>query len=307
MRKRKNQNYIQAIAEVRSISAAAENLGISQPALSAYLKKAETELGAAIFDRACQSLEITEAGTAYLNYLERVEALRREMLQSVSDIQELRTGNVTVGGAVFFNVTYLPEAAAAFTEAYPGIDVDIVDGKVPELENMAQNGVIDIFITPVNDKDDRFCYEELIDERIFICVPAAWCPEKDGADEVSDGVRRMSGEELRALCDRTFIILRPNQDIRQRMDRLFEKYGCEPARTITAEQTMTTLALSRAGAGISLITESSAAAWNPGDSTVLYYIDDEICRRKMYVAYPRNKYLSAGAEEMIRFLKETNR
>ena len=61
---KKTVNYIKTIAEMRSISAAAESLGISQPALSAHLKKTEAEVGAVLFDRSRQPLELTEAGQA---------------------------------------------------------------------------------------------------------------------------------------------------------------------------------------------------------------------------------------------------
>ena len=63
---RQSFKYIKAIAEMRSISAAAESLGISQPALSSHLKKLEGEVGAVLFDRSRQPLELTEAGKAYL-------------------------------------------------------------------------------------------------------------------------------------------------------------------------------------------------------------------------------------------------
>ena len=51
MEKNNKQNYIKEIAETKSISIAAEQLGISQPALSTYLKKTEKDLGCLLFDR----------------------------------------------------------------------------------------------------------------------------------------------------------------------------------------------------------------------------------------------------------------
>ena len=80
-------DYIKTIAEVRSISVAAEKLGISQPALSNYLKKKEKELGAVLFDRNKQPLQLTEAGTIYLEYIERFSTLEHELQQRISDIE----------------------------------------------------------------------------------------------------------------------------------------------------------------------------------------------------------------------------
>ena len=72
--------YIQAIAETRNISAAADRLKISQPALSSHLKKLEEALDVIIFDRSKQPLEITDAGRVYLQYAARYQALDREFL-----------------------------------------------------------------------------------------------------------------------------------------------------------------------------------------------------------------------------------
>ena len=99
---------------MRSISAAAESLGISQPALSSHLKKVESEIGTVLFDRSRQPLELTEAGRAYLEYLDRALSLEKEMEQTISDIEGLETGSITVGGAAFFNVAYLPKAVGIF-------------------------------------------------------------------------------------------------------------------------------------------------------------------------------------------------
>ena len=323
MEKNNKQNYIKEIAETKSISIAAEQLGISQPALSTYLKKTEKDLGCLLFDRSRQPLELTEAGRLYMDYLEENDALREQLKQNLSDITGLNTGSVTVGGAGFFNIAYLPGAISRFAEAYPGVSVSIVDGKVPELVAMAQKGQLDLFITPDAYEPERFEYEELLSEKIFLAVPAEWeinrqlahkavaCPgtvnvQNGGAVSTDVATEPLTKEEFACLCRETFVVLKSDQDIGRKMRRLFTIYGCRPARTITAEQTMTTLALTQSGVGVSLITESSLRNCPLTRPPSLYLADSEICRRKMYIAYPRNKYLSRAARELIRILKESN-
>lgn len=69
---------------------------------------------------------------------------------------------------------------------------------------------------------------------------------------------------------------------------------------------MTTLALTQSGVGVSLITESSLRNCNLTKLPALYLADPDICQRRMYIAYPRNKYLSQASKELIRILKESN-
>lgn len=306
-------NYIRAIAEHRSISVAAESLGITQPALSAALKKKEKELGAQLFDRSRQPLELTEAGRAYIEYAERAEMLRNEMEKKLADIEGVNTGNLKIGGAVFFNIAYTTNAIACYLAKYPQIQIEVLDRSVPELTTLAAKGDIDAFITPFADEPDRFVYEELADEKIFIAVPSELAINEklstkritDAADRI-ESMPRLSREEFAELCENTFIVLKSNQSIGQRMEEIFREYGVRPERTLTAEQTMTTLALTNAGVGISLVTESSVRSSGLSSLPAFYLAEGETYSRKIYVAYPKNKYLSRAAEEFIRILKDIN-
>lgn len=300
-------DYIKAIAEVRSISVAAENLGISQPALSAHLKKKEKEIGTEIFDRSKKPIQLTEAGKAYLEYIQKCNALENEFQQKVADLEGLKSGKLTIGGASFFNSAYLPNAIKVFQEKYPGIQLEIVDDKVPELVNAAWRGGIDIFITPIKEDEERFHFEELAEETIYLAVPSNWdINKKLRAKAVKEGKASepLNEREFRELCEYPFILLSKSQDIGKKAEELFQQFRCRPEKVIKAEQTMTTLALSVSGVGISLISQRSILNSRLPEDPMLYLADEEICKRKIYIAYPKNKYLSKAASIFIDLLKE---
>lgn len=299
-------NYVKAIAEARNISVAADNLGISQPALSAYLKKLESQIGTVLFERSKKPLVLTEAGKVYLQYADKAEALNKEFLQHLSDVEQLRSGNLTIGGASFFNVTYIPKAVAKFIAKYPGIDVEIIDGKVPEISMKALNGKIDLFITPTADDAERFFYEKLLEEKIFICVPAQWEINRRLGKCRRDGYRVLDKEDFELLKSRIFICLHQTQHIGKKMEEIFERYDFDPESTVIVEQTMTSLALTRAGIGVSLITESTIENSNLRDYPCMYLADEEICSREVFAAYPKNKHLARATAEFIEILKHVN-
>ena len=64
-------NYILAVAQYGNVSKAADALGISQPALSAHIKKIEDQLDIVIFDRTVKPMAITDAGKLYIEYINR--------------------------------------------------------------------------------------------------------------------------------------------------------------------------------------------------------------------------------------------
>ena len=69
----RNLQYIYAVYKAGSLSAAARELYISQPSLSATIKKVEENLGVPIFNRKTKPLSLTEYGTQYIAYLEKIQ------------------------------------------------------------------------------------------------------------------------------------------------------------------------------------------------------------------------------------------
>ena len=311
-------NYILAVAEHSNVSKAAEALGISQPALSAHIKKIEDQIGIVIFDRSVKPMAITDAGKLYIEYLTKKENLDRTFKDQLSDLNELKKGKLILGGASFFNVSYYPKAIAAFTEKYPGIEIKVVDGSVPEISRMAAEHKLDLFISPSWDMDDTCHYEKVATEKIFLCVPEQfkineelkeyripsevvvsgntdqWIAEHKG--KTRPDFVKFSGEK--------FIWLEENQHIGNILAELFKRHGMTPDKSISVTQTMTSFGLTLSGAGISLITEGSLKT-GMHKNLALYLIDEELGQRDMYLAYPRNKYLSGAAKEFIRIFKET--
>lgn len=309
--------YIQMIAETKNISAAAEQLKISQPALSAQLKKLESSLGTVLFDRTKQPLEITEAGKVFLDYAMKYQALNREFLQQIADIEDLKAGKITVGGAASFNISYLPKTVAEFSQRYAGIDIEIMDGNIPEITNRALNGQVDIFIAPTINLDDRLRYEELLQEKIFLCVPSTWKVNSQLSSYEISMKEIISGEYEKDLAEKIvdftkfkdcpFILLKKDQHIGHTMDRLFKKYGVEPKKAVVTEQTMTSYGLTLAGVGISLMTESTIKNSNFKVTPKFYLADPVICSRKIYAVYSKQKYLSKAARIFITILKKNLR
>lgn len=309
-------DYILAAARYGSISKAAEKLGISQPALSAHIKTVERQMGIQIFDRSKKPLQLTDSGQIYADYLKQSLELEKEFRQRLSDLSELKTGKLVIGGASFFNISYLPEIAATYTKKFPGVHLEIVDGKMPEIIDKALNHELDLFLSPSWNQDDRFNYEPILNERIFICVPPLWpinekLKEKQlpidlilsGKEESISRWERQHCIDFSVLNGQTFILLKEDQHLGNIMGRLFELYGFQPEHFISAEQTITSYALTLAGAGISLMTESVIRRDLLREHPAFYVTEPELCRRDMYVAYPKQRYLSRAGKEFIALLK----
>ena len=133
-------NYVYAVYQEGSFTRAAEKLYISQPSLSAMVKKAEQALGAVIFDRGTNPLELTEAGRAYIQYIERVRQCEEELNEKLWDIQHLTKGRVRLGGSNYVLSGIVPLILERILPQYPGIEIELVEEKSFTLEKMLQAG-----------------------------------------------------------------------------------------------------------------------------------------------------------------------
>lgn len=310
-------NYILTVAQCGNISKAAEQLGISQPALSAHIKKIEEQLGIVIFDRTVKPLAVTDAGKVYMEYLKNKMDLDKALNERLLDLDELKWGSLVIGGASFFNVSYFPKAIAQFSDKYPNVNIKVVDGSMPEITQMAVDHDLDLFIAPPWDMDERCSYERLYNEKVYLCVPEQFSINKELAEyripkdvvllgETDQWIKSKGSKsrpDFRKFKEQPFIRLGENQHIGNIIAQLFHRHGFSPEGCISVEQTMTSYGLTLAGVGISLITEGSLRNGHMEKHPALYLIDEDLGSRDMFVAYSKHKYLSNAAKVFIDILK----
>ena len=115
-----------AVAEAGSLSAAARQLGLTQPTVGRHIQTLEQRLGVDLFNRQARGMNLTEQGTTLLeharNMREAAEALSLHAAGKNSDLK----GSVRITASVFSSHHYLPEIIAELREAYPEIDIELV-------------------------------------------------------------------------------------------------------------------------------------------------------------------------------------
>ena len=127
-------NYVMEVYKEQSFSKAAQNLYISQPALSAAIKKIEKKIGAPLFDRSVSPIQLTECGKEYIRTTEKILDLEDEFAYHVGNLQELRAGHLSLGGTYFFASFIFPPFIEQFRQKYPHVNLDFYEGSTMELE-----------------------------------------------------------------------------------------------------------------------------------------------------------------------------
>jgi len=115
-----------AVSRHGSVSAAARELGISQPTLSRAVQTLETSTGLSLFKRTTQGLALTEAGRKLVEAADRMNDAADQFQRQASGLSEELTGDVRISVNEIIGIYLLPPAIAAFREQHPGVHVEIV-------------------------------------------------------------------------------------------------------------------------------------------------------------------------------------
>jgi LysR family cys regulon transcriptional activator len=140
--------YVREIARRGlSISAAAQALHASQPGVSNQVQQLEEELGLQIFERHGKRLTgITQVGESVLAMAERVLQDVDNIRQLAADSRSDQTGTLSIGTTHTQARYALPAAIKQFSERYPNVHLNMVQGTPPEVGEMAATGKVDIAI-----------------------------------------------------------------------------------------------------------------------------------------------------------------
>ena len=89
-----DMKYVYQVYLDGSFSKAAENLHLTQPALSIAIQKIEASIGMPLFDRSARPLQLTAAGEIFVDAIKRMESLEQDLKHQISDIQNLNSGEI---------------------------------------------------------------------------------------------------------------------------------------------------------------------------------------------------------------------
>lgn len=119
------------VAQTGSFTRAAEELGISQPAVSSQVSKLEESLDTTLLTRKRAGADLTDSGEVAYGFSSRIFRLAEEMLLAIGDTDALRAGRLRVGATSTPGDYILPKAIGEFLNRYPGVEaaLDVSSGQ----------------------------------------------------------------------------------------------------------------------------------------------------------------------------------
>lgn len=133
-----------AVMETPSVTQAATQLNVTQPAVSKSLQHLEEELGLRLFERQRGRLIATEHAHDLYEYMESVFRRIASLKEFAAERRELRRGHVTIGAMPMFASLIMPRVVARFRERYPRVTVSQQTRSSAKINELVENGLLDM-------------------------------------------------------------------------------------------------------------------------------------------------------------------
>lgn len=289
--------YAVQIAAEKNFSRAAESLHIAQPSLSQQLSKLEAEIGTLLFRRSTNSVELTHAGSIFIDRAQKILDMADQLKQEMEDISQMKKGKLVVGSLPITGSHVLPLVLPVFRQRYPEIDVVLMEDTSANLEVLTHQGKTDISLLSLPIQDSALQFVPLIEEEICLAVS----PEHPLAAQPAH-VRAA----IHSLQNEPFIVLKKGQGFRQITLDLCAANGFTPNIVFESSNIETVQSLVAAGMGIAFVPQMvTRTKWNPFVPAYLPLVDSPT--RTLGIAYREGRYLSKAAEAFIASMREVLR
>jgi len=163
-----------AIAQAGHVTRAAGVLGLTQPALSATLRKLEAELGAELVHRTGRGVELTEAGRVFLSHAQDTIRRAEAGAAAVRELVGLEHGSIRVGGGATATTFLLPPVVSRVRRAHPGLKFYVREGGSSTIADSVLRAELDLGIVTlpvIHPEADALQRTHLATDELRLIVP----------------------------------------------------------------------------------------------------------------------------------------
>lgn len=295
----KQIHYIITLSQCGTFAAAADALNISQPSLSQYVKKLETQLGVQLFDRTGASVRLTDAGRIYIEAGQKILDLERQMRGRLNDLTDNKIGTIVVGTSPYRSALMMPAVAKRLKERYSGMSLVVEEMTSRELLEATEHGQFDLCLTMLPVDERLFCYEKITEEEMLVAVPNGFPPIP--AKSMPD--RKYPAIDAADLNDQPFVMITEGQFMQKTLSNLAIDYQLTFRQMAVVKSLDAQIAMVRAGIGMALLPSGIERLCSP-DEVRFYSLKQTLPKREVVVMWRKDSHLNNVTKELIEIMKE---
>ncbi len=279
------------VGKLKSITLAAEQLRVSQPAVSQAIRRLEESLGKALFVRIPKGVRFTPEGEMLYSFVERGYGYILQGERKFKEMLDLETGEIRIGASDMTLQFYLLEVLEQFHEHYPNIKVAVTNAPTPETLRHLQDGKIDFGVvsTPIS-QDRKWKMKKVRQiEDVFVAgekfqylqgKPLCYC-------------------QLEAL---PIICLEKDTSTRNYVDGFLKGNGVVLHPEFELATSNMLIQFARKGLGIASVVKDFAEEFLERGELFLLEFDRRIPRREFCVVTDAHIPVSAAAEKLLKMI-----
>lgn len=307
------KDLIYTIAKEQSFSKAAQKLFIAQPSLSLMVKNLEESLGTPLFDRSCKPIRLTEAGCEYIRATEQIREIEHAYQEYILALNNLETGSLRIGSNQLLSSLVLPKYISHFMQAYPKIQLSLMDANSTSLENEISAGMLDIIIDNSILPSDIFEQKFLASEHLLLAVPAQFAENaacRNYQLSFRDILKNRHAESakpvpLDAFANTPFILMNRDNDLRKQTSAIFQETNFSPKVLFKMDRLTNLYSYVEQGTAATLVSDTLVRNIRgvDQDSIVFYMLPTRHNKRSIYATYKKNKYCTKAMTVFIESLE----
>ncbi len=280
------------VARYKNFSKAGKALFLSQPTISLHISNLEKELNAPLFDRTSKEVNLTPAGSEFLNYALDMINMKNKAIHNIISSQKKISGSIKISASTTPCLVLLPNAIEKFQALHPEVKF-IIEEKTSQaiLEDVCSL-TSDLGLIGMQVENERFISQHLFDdELVFICSKDT---PLDGIVEISD------------ISQYKFINRSDMSATRKELENLMMEQGYDFAMSdnvVECDNMNLILNLVSKGVGISFMSKTIYDCSKAMEKVKSFQVRGLSLTRNINVLTNRRRTLSPAAEDFIKLLK----
>jgi DNA-binding transcriptional LysR family regulator len=239
------------VARRLSFTRAAEELHLTQPAVSAHIRKLERALGGPLFEQIGRRVSLTATGRVVYRYAEQMLALEEELRAEIADVEDVSQGALAIGTSTTVGISALPDLLRRYRQANPLVRLQVRIGNFREVVDGLLEGQTDVGLMsselPDVGLDERLEAVPVIhDELVLVVAPNhRWAGSP--------------GVEPDELAGEPFVLPGAGSRLRPQAEEILAPFGVVPDVVAESNSLIAIARVVETGIGVSLISRLAVA------------------------------------------------
>lgn len=297
--------YVIILNETGSFTKAAESLHIAQPSLSQQIAKLERDLGVSLFIRKRGGITPTDAGSRFIERAKRIVQLDEDLEREMRERSEGMGNKIFIGTTAITGGHVLPPLLEVFSKTFPHVHVSLVEASTDVLEELTDQGEVDLSILSLPIRNPRLTYTSMLTEPLLLALPPReeeWMSDTMLRNISSDADAVHEPFHLRRLSAMPFIILKEGYGFRSTVLQICAENGFQPNVIYQTTSIETAQSLVAYGLGVTLIPQMVAR--KNGGKVPKYVSIASSPTRTLVFAYSKDRYLSLTARKFMEMFQQ---